>query len=252
MTRSSLKIDFVKETQYYTKDTSPYVRILAVGPSGSGKTHFAGTFPKPYFLDCDKGLATLTGMKLPYFSIEYGEEASRITMLLLSKLLRKESPFEDTQTFVLDSLSALSNLMEVELAKYPRDDASSVKEVMSLPDFRVHRRRTINIVTSLMRLSQKMNIVVTVNVEYDKDEVMGRILEVPAVAGKKVPLELGRYFDEIYRMGYDPKEEMWMLNTRPTKLFQMAKTRRIKESSKIVDPILDPHYDRMKHWYKGE
>ncbi len=87
MTRSSLKIDFEKQTQYYTKNSSPYVRILAAGPSGSGKTHFAGTFPNTYFLDCDKGLATLTGMKVPYFSIEYGEEASRITMLLLSKKL---------------------------------------------------------------------------------------------------------------------------------------------------------------------
>lgn len=247
MSRESLTIDFEKQTQFYEGESSSYVRALVVGEPGSGKTHFAGTFPEPYFLDCDKGLATLSGLRVPYFSIEYGQEASRIAMLLLAKLNRREPPFENTQTFILDSLSALSNLMEVELAKYPREEASGTKEVMSLPDFRVHRRRMLNIVTSLMRLSEKMNVVVTANVEYDKDELFGRILEVPSVAGRKLPMELGRYFDEIYRLSYDSKEEQWIMNTKPTRFFPMAKTRR-----HIPDNIVDPSYEKLKTYIVGE
>jgi hypothetical protein len=244
--RENLKIDFEKETKIYEKETSPYVRILLVGEPGSGKTHFAGTFPSPYFLDCDKGMATLSGKSFPYYSIEYGQEASRVVMMMLAKLNRKESPFNNCQTFVLDSLSALSNLMEVELAKYPREDASRQSEVMSLPDFRVHRRRMLNMMTSLIRLSEKMNVVVTANVEYDKDEVFSRILELPAMAGKKMPLETGRYFDEIYRLSYDREKENWIANTKPTKLFTMAKSRR-----GVPDPMVNPSYEQIKPYIVG-
>lgn len=246
--RESLKIDFEKETKIYEKETSPYIRALLVGEPGTGKTHLAGTFPSPYFLDCDKGMATLAGKSYPYYSIEYGQEASRITMMMLAKLNRKEPPFDKCQTFVLDSLSALSNLMEVELAKYPTEASKSdSKEVMSLPDFRVHRRRMINIVTSLMRLSEHMNVVVTANVEYDKDEVFGRMIELPSMAGKKVPLEMGRYFDEIYRLSYDRGNEQWILNTKPTKLFNMAKSRR-----GVPDNLIDPSYEQVVPYITGE
>jgi hypothetical protein len=248
MARESLKIDFEKETQIYERESSPYIRALLIGEPGSGKTHMAGTFPNCYFLDVDKGMATLSGQRLPFYSIDYGREASRITMMLLARLNRREAPFEKTQTFVLDSLSALSNLMEVELAKYPTESSKSEsKEVMSLPDFRVHRRRMLNIVTSLMRLSEKMNVIVTANIEYDKDEVFGSIIEVPSVAGKKVPLELGRYFDEIYRLGYDPSEKVWILNSKPTKFFRMAKTRR-----QVPDNLVDPSYEALKPYIEGD
>lgn len=246
-TRESLKIDFDKETRIYEREATPFARILMVGESGAGKTHLSGTFPGLYFLDCDRGMATLAGQKVPFYSIDYGQEASRLTMMLIAHLSRQGGVFAETKTFVLDSMSALSNLMEVELAKYPREQASEAHEVMSLPDFRVHRRRVLNIVTALMRLSEKMNVIVTANVEYDKDEVFGRIIEVPSMAGKKVPLEIGRYFDEIWRLSYDAREKHWIMNTKPTKFFAMAKTRR-----GIPDELVDPSYEKLKSYFETE
>lgn len=39
---------------------SKYIKALAFGRSKVGKTFGAGTFPRPAFIDCDKGISTLT------------------------------------------------------------------------------------------------------------------------------------------------------------------------------------------------
>lgn len=88
--------------------------VLVYGGSGTGKTWFAGTWPKPLFLDLEGGLHSITHMKPMRFPKDSGktvqrfEEISQFYKLAKAALVAPNCPF---QTIVIDSLNELQQMV---------------------------------------------------------------------------------------------------------------------------------------------
>lgn len=232
----------------YTDDPAKgFIRGLLVGPSGAGKTHLCGTFPSPYIVDCDKGLATLRDKHLPFFTIEAYTKAYHVVLEIMKAVKMQAAPFDSlkVETLVVDSLTSLSDLMELELVKYPREaSAEANKEVMSLPDFRVHRRRILNLVRYAQDLP--VHVLFTANLKTDKDEITGSLIQVPSVAGAQLPTEMTALFDEVYYMEYDSKEQEYNLYTKGFRWFKQGKTR-----FALPEKISDPSWEVLSKAYSA-
>ena len=77
-------------------------RILLYGDAGIGKSSFAATAPKPVFIPLEDGLDQIDCVKFPHVT-------DFPTLVSCLKALRDEP--HDFQTLVLDSLSALQNIV---------------------------------------------------------------------------------------------------------------------------------------------
>jgi hypothetical protein len=228
--------DFVKTTE--EKD-SLYNRIILAGGSGSGKTWVATSFPNIFVIDSDRGLggAAHAGRKFPYFQINAYDKAYNQCMEVMKAIKAGSKDFADIRYLVFDSLTSLSDLMELELVKFPRQGKTSEgEEVMSLPDFRVHRRRLIN----LLRFAQDLpvNIIYTVNTNLEKDELTGQIIESPSVAGRQAPKEMTQFANEVYYLEYDDARKEYIAWTKPHKWFRQSKTR-FGLPERVVNPVYD-------------
>jgi hypothetical protein len=78
------------------------VKFVIYGESGSGKTVFASTWPRPVFLDLDKGMASIR-REVHRFPINTWEDLSEVCGMLRDQ----PHPFK---TVVLDSLNELQKL----------------------------------------------------------------------------------------------------------------------------------------------
>lgn len=232
----------------YTDGTkNKFIRCLLIGPSGAGKTRLAGAFPNPFVINCDKGLATLRQKHIPYYTIEPYTKAHTIVLEIMKACKLGTAPFDSlkVETLVIDSLTSLSDLMELELVKFPREASGEAnKEVMSLPDFRVHRRRVLNLVRYAQDLP--VNVVFTANLKTDKDEITGSLIQVPSVAGAQLPTEMPALFDEVYYMERDSKEQEYCLYTKSFRWFKEGKTR-----YELPEKIKDPSWEILSKAYSA-
>jgi len=221
-------------------------RILLAGGSGSGKTWVATSFPDVFVIDSDKGLsgASHVGRKFSYHTINAYDKAYNEAMEILKAFKAEAEWTKPFKYVVFDSLTSLSDLMELELVKFPRvgKSADAGEEVMSLPDFRVHRRRIIN----LMRFAQDLPIstIYTVNTNLEKDELTGQIIESPSVAGRQVPKEMTQLMDEVYYLEYDDQRKEYVAWTKPHRWFRQGKTR-----FGLPERVANPVYATLAPFY---
>lgn len=184
--------------------------VLIYGPPGSGKTHFIGTFPKPFVLDCQGGMATLRHKDVSYYApTSYNE------------LLKYATGLSDTdfETVALDTAT--------EAARIIMDTAiSGVREIPQMQDW----LQTIERVRQLLRkfLDTKKHVVVSCEESVDKDEDTGKILMSPSLPGK-LKYEAGALFDCVFhlRSGFraGTQEKQQMILTKPEGLYQQVKQR---------------------------
>lgn len=105
--------DWANLIQTVQSTQDEYVRALFYGDPGTGKTLLASTFPKPFFLDVDRGLRTLKGTMPPHILIQREQDNYKLIIDVLRKLKAKEEPFKttypDIKTVVLDGYTSLSS-----------------------------------------------------------------------------------------------------------------------------------------------
>lgn len=165
-------------------------RILLIGDSGSGKTQFAGTMPKPFFADFDRGLATLAGHETAVakdFAKEgWGAFADEV------QRWRKDGPQYGCETFVLDSLTTAADaLMDSILARKGKLGAQP-----DIADWGEAIRGIKELMGYLTTLD--CHVIVTAHLSVEKDELTGALVRLPLIYGKELPHKLPLYFDEVW------------------------------------------------------
>lgn len=236
---------------YYDEEVTNHVVCLVYGKFGSGKTHFAGTFPKPFLLDVERGGKTLAkfghipGWKVPN---EIGSHPWNETARTLAALKRKQPPFDtlEVETLIIDSLSELGELWFQEIIGWPasgviedkRGDASYDAYGRLKQCYRTFVRRVKDL---------DLNVVMTAGVQGDDDEVTGTPVAMPRILGG-YRHEIGHDFDEVYfaecvGRGDEPKE--YRMHVSQYRQYP-AKSR-----SAITEPILDPSYTKLLEYYKN-
>lgn len=159
------------------------LKCLVVGRAGTGKTSFAGTFPKPYFFDFDKGMLSLRGKNVEYDT--YEDFAKFVSEW------RKKIVDPQYETLVVDSVSSLVEYCQEYVKKL------NGKTDMSLPMWGVMIDQLQALFLSMGKVNK--HVVLTAHEQTVQDGITGEILVLPLVVGKQLPSQIGMFFDEVYR-----------------------------------------------------
>lgn len=181
-------------------------RVLVYGNAGSGKTRFASTFPKPLFIDTDKGMRSIVENKTNDIKFIRLPENGTYQMLLniLIDVKNARGAFApggalaDRQTIVIDSISSLADeyLMREIMVGNRRDP---LIENAQRDDYGRLKIALIQIGNVIKDISDTKNVVVTALVDEEKDELTGALEGKPMMTGKYRDI-IGAVFDEEYYM----------------------------------------------------
>lgn len=193
--------NWLEDLGYYDDIANQKLRVLVYGAMGAGKTQFAATFPKPLFIDTDKGGMTLRKQKVRFIPCyETKGIIKRVFDVLKAAETRTggfapDGALADVETLVLDSMSVFSNSALCDyimgVGKDPMQTKASFDEYGKLLNTQIELGKT------LKRLSSQYNIVVTSLVDVNKDEMTGAMYGGPLMVGQYRQL-IGADFDEVY------------------------------------------------------
>lgn len=236
------------------EELSKYVRILLCGRAKTGKTYFAGTWPSPLFINTDKGMKTLASSHIPSIDILQGEPAWRIMRRILENLEEREGEYWEAllkakyepKTIVLDSVSSLSSLMEIELLNDPPEGAGRKNPDggLQIQDYNCIQNRLYGLLRQMAELHY--NIIVTSSTDYLIDEGNGRLYENPSVSGNKAGPQIPHFFDDVYYHSYSTDTKKWILNPQQTIRFNHAGSR----GHIPLEIVENPTYQKLKKYYE--
>ena len=194
--------NWIEQIGYYDALPEDRRRALIYGPTGAGKTTFAGTWPKPFFIDTDKGGMTLRKLHVPFLPIAYGDKASEIVREVLDALASRKPPFEKDAdrplTIVFDSFTSLAEMVLQETLLWPTRPGQVKRNPLNTKpewdDYNAVKARLHDIVLRCKDLG--LNIVAICGEKLEKDEVLGTFVGKPNLVGGYRDL-IGYDFDEL-------------------------------------------------------
>lgn len=204
---NDMRAGWLEDIGYYDGTEEQKLRVLLYGESGAGKTRAAATFPKPFFIDTDKGGKTLEqdkllkALKIPYVRCYESRGLVKKVFSILDAAETGTGPFAkdgslaEVETVVLDSMSVFSNSALVDYigqtGKNPMETKASFDEYGKLLNTQIALGK------ALKRLSVRFNVVVTALVDVNKDDMTGAMYGGPLLVGQYRQL-IGADFDEVY------------------------------------------------------
>ena len=194
--------DWASEIGFYNDPANQFIRMLLYSETGGGKTKLASTFPKPFFIDTDKGGKTLKKLKVPNIKLKRGNKTFNEIMDILGKIKRKEVPFDfPIETVVLDSITTLADFLIVDILKYPKiPNTVSREPTMCKPEWDDYTLLTAELKAIVKYLQDmEINVVATCGVKLEKDEIRGTFVGLPDIIGS-FRNAVGYEFDELYYM----------------------------------------------------
>ena len=199
------------------------LKVLVYGRSGSGKTFGAGTFPRPIFMDFDKGIATLRN---PIFVAKYGLrpiEYEQFTEKSVTKggVVSKHNAFDDAflyyekmmkpdkvdtfDTWVIDTATSLSAIAlnkalifmgQNKLSQTHQTAMTQGVVVPKLQDYGAERSLIEQFVEMVLGSGKHVVLLCHEKELYVDDKVVGII---PLLTGKGVEA-ICSLFDEVYNL----------------------------------------------------
>ena len=159
------------------------LNVLIYGKSGTGKTTFACCFPKAYVFDFDKGMLGQRGR-----DVEYDTYTSYADFEVRFRQLEAKCPYD---TIIIDSVTTLE--------KYclARALAANRRAMPTMNEWNILIAELSDLFTRATKMAK--NLVVIAHEEMIQDELTGEIQIRPSIVGKKLPVQLPLFFDEVYR-----------------------------------------------------
>lgn len=249
--------DWAKRISYYDEPESgtDLVRVVLYGNTGCGKTTAAATWPKPFFIDTDRGGKVLNDLHIPHASFERGDKVYRPILDVLKSLRKKSDPFDkiEVETLVIDGLTNLAEFLLVESMLFPDNPKIHTKDPASYkPEFD-HWQNLLSRMQEIIKRSQNLgvNIVATAGQKLDRDEIMGTYVGEPNIQGSYRHI-IGHDFDEFYYLDAVTRKKGGELETHyyaytvPHGYF-VAKTR----TKGLPPEIEDLTYQKIRKYEEG-
>lgn len=223
------------------------LHILVYGISGTGKTTFAGTFPKPYFFDFDRGMLSLRGQDISYETY-LDEDLTRPDAYrrFLEQMHRFKKSLNGFETIVVDSLTTLSESMMYHIQFLN----GTITKQPTLQDWGMGVAKLRDLFHEIMAFD--CHTIVTAHEEMIKDELSGEIVNRPLVIGQKLPPRIPLWFDEIYRaqVGRDKnRNPVYQLLT--TAMRRYTAKSRMNGKLKCFEELEVPDYKSLMKKIKG-
>jgi len=204
------------------------LNILVYSAPGGGKTYFAGTFPKPLFVDCQGGIMTVRRKEIAYVQPSSYEE--------LLQCVNQEA-VSDYQTWVLDTGTEAARItMESSLELSGRFLPQQQDWGLVIERLRRYLRAAVEL---------PMNVIVTCEERTVRDEDSGKVILGPALPGQLFH-EAGALFDCVFhlRNSFNPVTKTkgrWLL-TEPDGLYPA------KDRTGCFEKLEKPDYETL--WTK--
>lgn len=226
-----LKLD--EATKLYpstTKAAKPKRGTFFVyGAPGSGKTTFAGSAPKPVFINMQGNMTTLRHLDIPYFTPKSRED---VVHILASETVGK------AETLVLDQATEMAFHIYIGSAmkKFNRKDLPTLKEWQMIIEWMNQDIRSA--------LSMPKHIIVIAEETDKTDEVTGKMKNGPDIPGKLFG-RLGALFDCVFHIGirFVDGQNKRMLLTQPDSIHEQA-----KDCFGVFDKLEEPDFPSL--WKK--
>jgi len=172
-------------------------RVLIWGSSGTGKTFFGLTFPKVMVFDFDGGMLTSLHPDLPEFvdckdySTIIGSGAFPQFVSDWKKALKRD----DIDTLFIDSLTTLADHIMRQVMKLANKAPTDTPQIQ-------HWGSLINQIKQLFYAAiaeaGDKNLVISAHSQMNMTSDGTLDKYVPLIAGKKLPDQVGLWFDEMY------------------------------------------------------
>ena len=192
--------DWAKSIGFYNTDEGKPKRVMTYGDTGVGKTLFAASWPKPFFIDTDRGGATLEGTGIPYLALNRGDKVFDVTMDVIRKLREKKPPFDklEVETLVIDSFTNLAEDIMIEAMRFPPPGLNAKDPNGAKPEwdhYAIAAARMKNIVMDA-RETGCHNVFICAT-KLEKDDVRGNFEGKPNIVGGYRDL-IGYDFDYVF------------------------------------------------------
>lgn len=178
-----------------------YLKILVFGQPGTTKTSFAGTAPKPLFVDVERGTTSLLNQPETRHVDVLEFRSIRQVELLISKMSEGNNPLDKYETLVIDSFSELQKRdLDDIVKKAAMADASRNPYLPIGPDYNINTEHMRQVADALKSLNK--HIIVTCHVKEEKDDTTGRVLLRPNLT-PKLAGSMNGLFDVVAYMDVD-------------------------------------------------
>ena len=261
----------------------PGLNFLLLGESGSGKTYSLRTFIEAgldlFVLQTEPGGTVLSDLPKEKYHYHYlapanpswdamKDSATKINTLSMKGLANLEginkreyaqwievigtlgnftcdrcgesfgdvSTWDSSRVLVIDSLSGL-NIMAMDLVV-------GSKPVKSMADWGIAMDNLGRLINKLVT-DTKCHVVLTAHLEPEKDEVTGRVMNMPSTLGRKLAPLIPRFFDNVIHCVREGTDFRWSTATANTAL----KARDLPISEKLPPsfvPVLKRWEERTK------
>ena len=188
-----------------------YIKLLIYGASGTGKTMSIKTLPTKGTLILSTEPQTpirLSGTEYECLEIESWDDVYYNIYEMLLKDDLEDKP--EYRIVVIDSITMLANMSINQIITKDRmavRGTTKVKgtfeEVPTLPEYGLSGIRWVNFFTKFTNLKKH---IIMIALEQEKQDNEGVIFYAPDITGKKLPLNLGGFFTEVFRLTAQPKD----------------------------------------------
>lgn len=221
------------------------LKVLVYGASGSGKTHFAGTFPRPLFLDLEGGMRPVAGMGVlrwpaPGASVSSITQVKTFWQLVKAALKEKEMHGVDPgfDTIVIDGLNELQDLvMRNVIDTFPARRQYEDQPVQA--DYGKANRDLLTMVRLFLKFP--CHVVFTCNEVYQEADLEGKYG--PKLVGRAATPEIMRLVDMVGRCyTYRETQDGPVIHGL---IFEDSPTQYGKDRIGMRDPVVANSFDAM-------
>jgi hypothetical protein len=213
--------DKIKASEYLGHEPESY---MLVGFPGSGKTTLAMTFPGAYLLNFDRKSGSVPeGTKIRTF--EHGQNVYAQTVSILDAMSNLEMRIKfGIKTVIIDTLTAMSELMEVHCVADPELNPKGTKGLL-IQHYGIIQHQIVEIIRRCYEVG--LDVVVTAHADEIQDD-NGELVYHPAITGKKGGPKLGGKFDNV----------IWMERGDNGFISSLKGTNRFPHSKLAVSPFV--------------
>lgn len=226
-------------------DTTDYARCLITGEFGSGKTHFAASFPRPFFIDVDYGLATtktsMDSKTADGIRLFPGDNVYDIINSLLVDAAARKPPLDQYDSIILDGLTSLSRLYLYEITGGNMDPKRGAK-----PGYDEYGSLKVRLAQTVAAIQAvPFHVCVTALTAIDKDEATGAYVGVIETVGS-FGKEVGSLFDEVYYIEKKRGSGNTIIHEFNTEYHpRFAVKSRLQRAASIPPKAIDPTFDSL-------